>query len=623
MTRRHLSEPGDKGDTIVGAVLDSGKRLGRVVQLGKLGGVANLSLFNRLDTRIVFAVVGALLIILALSTAVTIWVQGIIVQDLLVSKGRVLAIVGAKTVGNLFEGAVANNEIREEQLFSREYTEIADTNPKKYHSPFEYFTDKALPPIQEGFLQDVDVAYAVTVDDNGYVPTHNEKYSQPLTGDYETDLANSRDGRKYDDEVSRVISHSESPYLVQNYKRDTGAESWDVSAPIYVNGKHWGAFRVGISKETVMSKAIEQGRYTVWTMLGSLLLMALVSFVIARSISRPIRSMAELAESVAAGDLSRTLEVRWGAEPGELGKALNIMVRNLRVNVEDICEASLRVGSAAEEMAATVQQQASAATQQSAAVAETTAAMEELAATAQQMSENARRVAEASNETQESTQQGEEAVTGAAWVMEQIKLSNEKMVQEIILLSQRSQEITEVMNLINLIADQTRLIAFNAAIEAAAAGETGRRFGVVASEVRRLADNVTEATKEIHGRLKEMQSASNNLVVSAEQAARKIDEGVESSRMTSEALANIVERTQSVTSLAKQISLGTQQQRTATEQVVEALREISAGAQQVAHGSKETGQVIGDLLKLSEDLKGAESHFIVKAGEERRAGETR
>jgi methyl-accepting chemotaxis protein len=657
MKRLRPSEPDDKGDSFVGAVLAPGRRI-----TGRLGGVAQLGLLNRLDVRITFYVVGALLIILALTTIFTTKTQEKVVNDLseskreavedsLKSKGRILAIIGAQAVGDMFDRAVANNEINEYKLFDRDlnnYEKIPNTNPQKYNAPYDsIFSDTLtggyLPIIQEEFLKDKDVLYAAAMDSNGYVPVHNKKYSQELTGNPEVDLVNSRHKRIFDDEIGVKAAKNEEPFLIQAYKRDTGEEAWDISAPIYVGGEHWGAFRVGLSKERIESKVVDlqseaatteeeaadQPRRrtiagvaesllgkTVGAMLFSLLAMAVVSVLIARTISRPIRSMAEMTEKIAAGDLSRTLDVKWGAEPGELGKALNIMARNLRLSVENIRAASLQVSSAAEEMAATVQQQASAATQQSAAVSQTTAAMEELAATAQQMSESAEQVVEATAETQEDTQQGEAAVTDAAGVMEEIKESNEKMVQEILLLGQRSQEINEVMNLINVIADQTRLIAFNAAIEAAAAGEAGRRFSVVASEVRRLADNVTDATQEINDKVKEIQAASNGLVISAEQGAKKINEGVSRGQVTSAALGTIVEKTQTVTSLAHQISLGTQQQRSATEQVVEALREVSTGAQQVAKGSQETNQVITDLLRLSEELRGAVSHFVTKVEEE-------
>jgi methyl-accepting chemotaxis protein len=623
MKRLRSSDPDDKGDTLVGAVLAPGKKIG-----GRLSGVAQLGLLNRLDVRITFYVVGALLIIMTLSAYYTTTTQTEVVEDLLQSKGRTLAIVGARMVGDIFEQAVARHDITEEQLFDRNYVEIPDTNPQKYHSAFDSFADKHLQSIQDEFLKDEDIIYAATVDNNGYAPTHNKKYSQKPTGNYEVDLVNSRDKRIYDDEVGIKAAHNEDPYLVQNYKQDTGLEFWDISAPIYVNGRHWGAFRVGISRGRMEGESAgSEGRTTVGqitdllvsttrTMAFALLAMAVVSVLIARTISKPIRSMAELAEKVAAGDLSQTLKVRWGAEPGELGKALNAMVSNLRLSVENIRNASLQMSSAAEEIAATVQEQASAATQQSAAVVQTTAAMEELATTAQQMAESAGLVVESTAETQESTQQGESAVADAADVMEEIKESNEKMVQEILLLGRRSQEIDDVMNLINVIADQTRLIAFNAAIEAVAAGEAGRRFSVVASEVRRLADNVTDATQEIRDKIEEIQSASNGLVISAEQGARKINEGVSRSQSTLAALGAIVEKTQTVTSLAQQISLGTQQQRTAAEQVVEALREVSTGAQQVARGSQETSQVVTDLLKLSAELKGAVVHFVTEAKEE-------
>jgi methyl-accepting chemotaxis protein len=123
---------------------------------------------------------------------------------------------------------------------------VPNTNPEKHTTAFDSFTDKVLPEIQEPILDNNDfIIYAGAVDVNGYFPTHNIKFSQPLTGNYDTDLANNRTKRIFSDKTgSRCGSNTES-FLLQTYKRDTGEIMHDLSAPIYVNGKHWGGFRIG------------------------------------------------------------------------------------------------------------------------------------------------------------------------------------------------------------------------------------------------------------------------------------------------------------------------------------------------------------------------------------------
>lgn len=158
---------------------------------------------------------------------------------------RELCIGAAKKTGKLFETEIANGHITREDLFDRDYQPIKDTNPKKYTTRFDAFTDRALPSIQEPIVEDPRILYAGAVDNNGFFPTHNKRYSQPLTGDYEKDLAANRTKRIFDDRTgSRCGAHTED-FLLQTYKRDTGEIMHDVSAPIYVAGRHWGGFRVG------------------------------------------------------------------------------------------------------------------------------------------------------------------------------------------------------------------------------------------------------------------------------------------------------------------------------------------------------------------------------------------
>lgn len=148
-------------------------------------------------------------------------------------------------IGGCFEELLSSGKLTEQQLFSQDYRPIPNTNPTKYSTDFDKFTDQLLPSIQEPILDNKQIIFAGAVDKKGYFPTHNKRYSQALTGDYDTDLVNNRTKRIFDDPTgSRCGSHTQS-FLLQTYKRDTGEILHDLSVPIYVNGKHWGGFRVG------------------------------------------------------------------------------------------------------------------------------------------------------------------------------------------------------------------------------------------------------------------------------------------------------------------------------------------------------------------------------------------
>jgi methyl-accepting chemotaxis protein len=168
--------------------------------------------------------------------------------DLDTIHGRMFKVAqaAAAKVRKVFEEAVATGKIGESDLFDRNYRPIASTNPQKYNSRFDSFTDRTLPAIQERVLAThPEIIYAICTDDKGYVPTHNDKFAKPPTGNYEVDLINSRSKRVFNDRTgSRCGSHTRK-MLLQTYKRDTGEIMHDLSVPIHIGGRHWGGFRMG------------------------------------------------------------------------------------------------------------------------------------------------------------------------------------------------------------------------------------------------------------------------------------------------------------------------------------------------------------------------------------------
>ncbi|WP_432452079.1 MULTISPECIES: hypothetical protein [unclassified Agarivorans] len=156
------------------------------------------------------------------------------------------ARAAAMACGGLLEQALVEEKFTESQLFEPDYQPIENTEPTKYSTAFDSYTDQHFPDVQDPILQALpNIVYAGAVDKRGYFPTHNRCYSQALTGDYERDIKNNRTKRVFDDPIGiRSATHCKS-MLLQTYKRDTGEVMHDLSVPIWVEGKHWGAFRIG------------------------------------------------------------------------------------------------------------------------------------------------------------------------------------------------------------------------------------------------------------------------------------------------------------------------------------------------------------------------------------------
>lgn len=167
-------------------------------------------------------------------------------------KMRALAAIGAKGTGEALEAAIASGKLSETDVFDTQYQAIPNTNPPKYKTRYDNYTDSAFPAVQEPIVEgNSQILYAGAVDQKGYFPTHNKRYSKPLTGDYQTDLLNNRTKRIFSDRTgSRCGSHTQ-PFLLQTYKRDTGEILHDISVPIYVNGRHWGGFRIGYKAQSL------------------------------------------------------------------------------------------------------------------------------------------------------------------------------------------------------------------------------------------------------------------------------------------------------------------------------------------------------------------------------------
>ena len=193
----------------------------------------------------------ALLVALApaAARAQTVKVGGVTPVEALTSQEREMLALGsefARRTAETLEKWLAAKEVTPERLFSFLYYPTPNTDPPKFSTDYDKLSDRDILPIQESILaRSPAIVFTVTVDKNGYLPTHNQRYSMPLTGNLASDLVNNRTKRIFNDKTGLAAAQNTAPWLVQNYQRDTGETMADLSVPIFVQGKHWGAVRIG------------------------------------------------------------------------------------------------------------------------------------------------------------------------------------------------------------------------------------------------------------------------------------------------------------------------------------------------------------------------------------------
>ena len=335
-----------------------------------------------------------------------------------------------------------------------------------------------------------------------------------------------------------------------------------------------------------------------------IVVLILVTYLI-RSIKRPLNQIEFLVNDIAhgEGDLTKRLSYNGQDELGAICGSFNLFIEKLRQLIGMVSEETEKVHGNAKVIASTVDKQTEFVTQLSSSVVEISSTMEEFSSTASQIAKHSQGVVERADKSLVDTKHGAEEVENLTFKMNDISQDIQANLAEIVELGRKSKEINKVMEIINNIANQTKLIAFNAALEAASAGEAGKRFGVVAVEIRRLADSVVESTAEIEGKITEILDAVNRLVMSSEKSSQMTMDGQEYASHTVTMLIDMVDGVQETTDAARQISLSTQQQQIASSQVVLALKDIEQGLRFSTDSIRDSSVVTTELAELSGKLR--------------------
>ena len=325
---------------------------------------------------------------------------------------------------------------------------------------------------------------------------------------------------------------------------------------------------------------------------------------ITTDINRSVKSLKTLFKGLNENDLTMSLRINSMDEFGELMTAFNGFINILRSTFGSFKQSSQLVANSVFDLSSSSKEITTTANQQSASVSEIVSTMESSKNLSEQIAFKTTEVADLAKETQDLSSKGAELREANQSMMEEIREQNQKIISEIRNLSDMIIRISEAIRIIDGIADQTKLIAFNASLEASSSGEAGARFSVVASEIRRFADNVVESTREIKQKIEEVQDASQTLIAEANNGSRQIEIGYE--RMSEQKIVfeHIVDNSQNVATRSQQISNLSKQQELASSQIFTALKEISAGVKQFVIATSSTSKIADSLNGMSEELKG-------------------
>lgn len=343
----------------------------------------------------------------------------------------------------------------------------------------------------------------------------------------------------------------------------------------------------------------------------ALMLSILAAWVITRQITTPLQETLEVVERVASGDLSRNLNVDRKDELGKLQATIQRMTVSLRELVGGIRDGVTQIASAAEELSAVTEQTSAGVNSQKVETDQVATAMHEMTATVQEVARNAEEASEAAVTADRQARDGERVVNEAISQIERLASAVSNSSEAMGALKQESDKIGSVLDVIKSVAEQTNLLALNAAIEAARAGEAGRGFAVVADEVRSLAQRTQKSTEEIEALIVRLQSGTQQATTVMDSSRELSTSSVELTRRAGGSLENITKTVSAIQAMNQQIAAAAEEQSATAEEINRSIINVRDVSEQTSAASEETAASSVELARLGNHLQVLVSRFTV------------
>ncbi|WP_447791104.1 methyl-accepting chemotaxis protein [Pseudomonas farris] len=369
----------------------------------------------------------------------------------------------------------------------------------------------------------------------------------------------------------------------------------DAKAASAKAGEHYSEAFIGIVTVAVMAS----------------LLTVLLAWLLTRSILTPLNRAVLAAETIAGGNLSKVIEVDGNDEPARLLGALSAMQTNLRKTIEQIAGSATQLGAAAEELSTVTQEASRGLQQQNNEIEQAATAVNEMTAAVEEVARNAVSTSEASNQSTQAAREGRNRVVETVDAIQTMTHDVQNTALMIEGLAAQGRDIGKVLDVIRAIAEQTNLLALNAAIEAARAGEAGRGFAVVADEVRALAHRTAQSTQEIEKMVAGIQNGTGEAVSSMQQSNQRTQSTLEMARAAGVALEQITQSIQLINERNLVIASASEEQAQVSREVDRNLVNIRDLATQSAAGANQTSAATHELSRLAVDLNAMVARFVI------------
>ncbi|MGZ9190138.1 MAG: methyl-accepting chemotaxis protein [Nitrospira sp.] len=367
-----------------------------------------------------------------------------------------------------------------------------------------------------------------------------------------------------------------------------------------------------------MGEAIALSNRSMWQTGGLMagivvIIMSVTYFLLRNIVLKPLARMSDISKDIAEGegDLTKRVPCEGNDEIAHMGSYFNEFIGKLQQMIKKVAHVTDKVASASVELSATAEEISKGTDSLTSRATQTAAAVEEMTTTVGQVAQNSNKAASLAQATVKTAQEGGTVVSTTISGMQQLSDAVSSSATIISALGKSSDQIGEIVGTIEDIADQTNLLALNAAIEAARAGEQGRGFAVVADEVRKLTERTTKATKEIGDMIRQIQQDTRGAVESMQQGTQKVTAGVDLVNRTGEALSQIVRMVSESADMIRQIAVASEEQSVATQQIASDIEQVAKVTKDSSSGAHESAKASQDLSQLAVELQGIVGGFKI------------
>lgn len=412
---------------------------------------------------------------------------------------------------------------------------------------------------------------------------------------------------------TKIINMPINPAVITLFQRDAiplANRLFDIlDGPLTVSGSRQGGMF------DLQAKQINEGTQQIINNMDDIKIIEYILFVIciiasiiittltARAVTHHITIFRKHSSRIASGDLTQRLRIHGTDELAKLGNDLNSMTEGLAKIAKQITDSCLNIVTTLEEVKRFVEVQSAGASEQASSINEITSSLDEIEKSSTQTMEKAKALGEIAERTREKSQNGLQAVSQSIMGMRNVREKVQTIAQTILELSTQTQQVGEITAVVNTLAQQSKMLALNASIEAAKAGDAGKGFSVVAVEVKNLAEQSEQSTTQVQKILEDIRHATEKAVLVTEEGTKGVDKGTELVEQTGEVVRNLSEVIQETIIASQQIEAAVRQEGIGIEQITTGMNEINQVTSSFVESVNQTTEAINNLVEIARELR--------------------